>query len=154
LKSPPGEVAPQQDSPAGQATTGDKLLPESGEWKSYFQRHKKVQPSDENDPIKLTLPPKANPEAHESRIAREHGVPTRHTNSPPVEESRGRKQHNFVFTKACAERQYNYRRKPSELESETETDLDKTNEEIELIDLGINMATLGQLQFEQAQYSR
>jgi len=108
----------------------------------------------ENYLIESTLPPHANLEAHESLISREHGRPTRHTNSPPVDEPRGLKQHNFVFTKACADRQYNYIRKKSELEIEIETDLDKTNEEIELIDLGINMATLGQLQFEQAQYSR
>ena len=99
----------------------------------------------ENDLIELTLPPTANLDAHESLISREQGLPTRHTNSPPVVEPRGLKQHNFVFTKACADRQYNYIRKKGELEIETETDLDKTNEEIELIDLGINMASLGQL---------
>ena len=137
MKSPPGEDTPQKNSPGAEAITDDKLMSEN-----------------ENDLIKLTLPPKANLEAPESLISREYVRPTRHTHSPPVQEPRGLKQHNYVFTKACADRQYNYIRKKSELEIELETDLDKTNEEIELIDLGINMTTLGQLQFEQAQYSR
>ena len=77
-----------------------------------------------------------------------------YTNSPQVVEPSKRKQHNYVFTKVCADRKYNYIRKKSKVEAEMEPDLDKTNEEIELIDLGINMETIGHLQFEQAQYSR
>lgn len=77
-----------------------------------------------------------------------------YTNSPPTVEPRSLKKHNYVFTKVCADRQYNYIRKKSEVEAEMEPDLDKTNEEIELIDLGINMETINHLQFEQAQYSR
>lgn len=127
-KSLPGHVTPQKDSPDVEVINDDKPMSQN-----------------ENDLIKLTMPPKANLEAPASQ---------NYTNSPPILELGRPKQHNFVFTKVCADRQYNYIRKKSEVEAEMEPDLDKTNEEIELIDLGINMETISHLQFEQAQYSR
>jgi hypothetical protein len=131
LKSLPGHVTPQKNSPGVEAINDEKPMLQN-----------------ENDLIKLTMPPKVNLQAPASQ---------NYTNSPPVVEPSRPKQHNFVnkgFTKVCADRQYNYIRKKSEVEAEMEPDLDKTNEEIELIDLGINMETISHLQFEQAQYSR
>jgi len=133
LKTLPGNVTPQKNSQGVEAINDDKPMLQT-----------------ENALINLTVPPKL----YARLVNLDAPVSQNYTNSPPVAEPRRPKQHNYVFTKVCADRQYNYIRKKSEAEAEMEPDLDKTNEEIELIDLGINMETISHLQFEQAQYSR